>query len=290
MKNILKVIFCTIFFLIITNFSYAQLSYKFIEPNISFSYNKERFEISNRYSNTYYNTESYDFKAKTKTKNDVTITVKANQTPKKVPSIKLQDSIMTSKIEELKTFENDSTSLIENDKTVKYINDFLCIGFSILDKSNKKKTTLITCNHITKNDVTEVTLLSLNSESLSKDYETLKGFLQGFKSYSEEEILDEEKKIKEAFVFKVEKVTKKVEKLSFRENAYIGVFKLNEKTSLKLKEIRIINKFGSENFTPEKNGSVYFACKKNDSEENIGEAIFINSFEKEVIIPFNFKQ
>lgn len=289
MKNISKVNFGVIFFLIITNFSYAQLSYKFIEPNISFSYNEELFEISNRYSNTYYNTENYDFKVKTKS--DITITVKADHPPKKIRSVMFMDSVMTSRIEDVKTFfKKDSITIIEIDKKIKHISDFLCVGFTILDKNSKEKISSITCNHITINDKTEVTLLSSGNVSLSENYEIIKTFLEGFKTYSEQEILKEEQTIKDAVEIIVEKSTKEVKLFSDRKNAYVGVLKVNKKMSSKLKEIRIINSFGKEIFTPERNGNVYFACKKNDVEENSGEAIFINSFGKEVIIPFKFRQ
>lgn len=36
-------------------------AYKFIEPNISVSYDSNYFKIEKRYSNTYYETEAYDF-------------------------------------------------------------------------------------------------------------------------------------------------------------------------------------------------------------------------------------
>lgn len=289
MKNISKINFSVIFFLIITNFSYAQLSYKFIEPNISFSFNKELFEISNRYSNTYHNTENYDFKVKNKS--NIVITVKADHPPKKIRSVVFMDSVMTSRIEDVKAFfKKDSITIIEIDKKINHISDFLCVGFTILEKSNKEKTSSITCNHITINDKTEVTLLSSGDVSLSENYEIIKTFLEGFKTYSEQEIQKEEQKIKDDVEIVVEKSTKEIKLFSDRKNAYIGVLKVNKKISSKLKEIRITNSLGKEIFTPEKNGNVYFACKKNATEENNGEAIFINSFGKEVIIPFKFKQ
>ncbi|MFK7058709.1 hypothetical protein V3Q90_01045 [Flavobacterium oreochromis] len=289
MKNISKINFSIISFLIITNFSYAQLSYKFIEPNISISYNKELFEISNRYSNTYYNTENYDFKVKNKS--NITITVKADYPPKKIRSVEFMDSVMSSRIEDVKAFfKKDSITIIEIDKKINHISDFLCFGFTILEKNSKEKTSSITCNHITVNDKTEITLLSSVNTSLSKNYEIIKTFLEGFKTYSEQEIQKEEQKIKDNVEIVVEKSTKEIKSFSYIKNAYIGVLKVNKKISSKLKKIRIINSLGKEVFTPEKNGNVYFACKKNATEENNGEAIFINSFGKEVIIPFKFKQ
>ena len=74
-------------------FGQKQNSYKFIEPNISLSYDSNRYQITNRYSNTAYETESYDFEFRLDTVNKVNINIKANH-PIDFPPRKTLDSLM----------------------------------------------------------------------------------------------------------------------------------------------------------------------------------------------------
>jgi hypothetical protein len=174
----------------------GQNSYKFIEPNISFSYDSTKLKISNRYSNTFYETESYDFKSIVDANNKIIINVKADHSVEKPISKLTLQKKMTERIPEILKLNDGRISILEYDKTVRQVGDFLCFGFILFDEKTKITRTAITYNHITTADLTEIGLLSQNRKSLSSDYKILENFIQGFTAYSKEKIFKEDSLIK----------------------------------------------------------------------------------------------
>src|SRR6187402_1131839 len=68
-------------------------SYKFIEPNISVSYDSNVLKITQRYSNTFYKTESYDFSYQGDTAKKALIHISASN-PTEYPPKKQRDSLI----------------------------------------------------------------------------------------------------------------------------------------------------------------------------------------------------
>ncbi|MGG9963125.1 hypothetical protein [Ferruginibacter sp. SUN106] len=270
-------------------FAQQPALYKFIEPNISVSYDSNNFQITNRYSNATYETESYDFEYKVDTINRVRISINANH-PIPFPPKKTQDSIMLLGLEEIKATENDSFAIVSYDKQVKNINGFSCIGFVGYDKINKQYATVISCYHFSADDYTEIKLLSTNKNNLSADYELLQGFLNSFKAYSKAAIAKEEKLITSKYTVTVSPVKTVIEDFQYRKKTFVGMVKIKGKMEHTIKECQLINDFGKEIFIPAPDGSILIMCndKKKGTVIKKGALVLLNSFGKTVKVPFTF--
>ena len=282
-------LFSLLLLLVSANIFAQKKAYKFIEPNISISYDSNRFQITHRYSNSVYETESYDFEFKPDTVNKVNINISANN-PINFPPRKTRDSIMLLGLSEIKNMENDSFAIVSYDKQVRDINGFGCLGFVGYDKTHKEYATLISCFHFSPNDYTELKYTSANRNNLDADYELLKNFLSDFKTYSEADITNEENLIKSKYTVIVlpEKTT--TNDLQHRPKTFIGIVKTKEKLGNTIKEVRLTNDFGKEIFSPEPNGSVPIICNDKEKGKLVkrGELVLLNSFGKSVKIPFTF--
>ena len=270
---------------------FGQNNYQFIEPNISFSYDSTKMKITDRYSNTFYETEAYDFCTTFDTINKVRINVKANHpVVNTFPAIE-QERIMNDRIKEFQKFKKKKVSLVDFDKTVRHIGEFLCAGFILLDKKTKTTMTTIVCNHISNVDITEVQLTSFKRKTLSPDYKIVEDFLKGFSSYPKEKIFTEDSLINAKYTISILKANDTMENLSWRKRSYFAVVKTNEQLMHKVKEVRLNNSYGKEIFKANDNGEVYIYCwdKEKGIIERKGELIIINSFGKNVKIPFTFK-
>ena len=282
-------LFSLALFLVSINIFGQKNSYKFIEPNVSISYDSNRFQITNRYSNTSNETESYDFEFKPDTINKVNVSINANH-PIDFPPRKTRDSLMLLSLSEIKNMENDSFAIVSYDKQVRDINGFACLGFVGYDKINKQYATLISCFHFSPNDYTELKYVSINKNNLDADYEILKNFLTDFKTYSKAVITNEENLIKSKYTVIVlpEKTT--TNDFQHRPKSFIGIVKTKEKLENTIKEVQLTNDFGKEIFSPEPNGSVPIICNDKEKGKVVkkGELVLLNSFGKSVKIPFTF--
>ena len=110
-------------------------SYQFIEPNISISYDNNYYKITNYYSNSFYETEEYDFEYLSASfDSHTTFNIKAAQPPKLLLSLRKQDSIMLSRFVNARKQINDSIQTIVYDTVVRHINGFSCLRFVLKDK------------------------------------------------------------------------------------------------------------------------------------------------------------
>ena len=261
-------------------------SYKFIEPNISIAYDSNRFQITNRYSNTTYETESYDL---IDTVNKVRIQINANH-PVDFPPRKTLDSLMLLGLSEIKAMENDTFAITNYDKQVKDVNGFACLGFVGYDKINNKYAATISCYHLSANDNTEIKFLSIDKNDLDADYELLKNFLTGFKTYSKADVAKEDKLLKSKYTILVSPTKTAIGNFQFRPKTFVGIVKTRQKLENTVKEVRLTNDFGQEIFEPGPDGSVAIACNDKVKGKTIkkGEFVLLNSFGKNVKIPFTF--
>lgn len=279
----------TLLLLSVNLFGQKANSYKFIEPNISIAYDSNRFQITNRYSNTFYETESYDFEFKVDTVNKVSINIKANH-PIDFPPRKTLDSLMLLGLADIKAMENDTFAITNYDKQIRDINGFACLGFVGYDKVNKKYATIISCYHLSANDNTEIKFLSANKNDLDTDYELLKDFLTDFKTYSKADIAKEDKLIKSKYSIIVSPTKTVIENFQFRPKTFVGIVKTKQKLEYSVKEVRLTNEFGQEIFAPSPDGSVTIMCNDKAKGKTIkkGEFVLLNSFGKNVKVPFTF--
>lgn len=294
MKIKYKISISSLLLVLISTIVIGQNNYKFIKPNISISYDSNKIKITERYSNTFYETEAYDFKPLTDKANNINIHIKAQHPQSKVLTFKEQEEMMQKEIDKTKNVINDSISYLEYDKKVRNVNGFLCSGFILINKKSNKTVASIICNHVTDSDFTGVKLISFNRQSLKRDYEILENFLKGFKAYSKKSIETEDSTIKSNYTIKINYTSNTIENLNWRKNSNFAIISTNEKLKHKIKEFRLsISEVGDakEIFPANDKGDIYiaFSDKNKGSIERKGELIILNSFGKNVKIPFSFK-
>lgn len=266
----------------------GQNTYKFIEPNISISYDSNYFKIRQRYSNTFYETEAYDFSYQGDSTKKVTIHIKAAQ-PIEFPPKQLRDSLILAGLDEIKNAQNDTFSITSIDKKVRDINDFSCVGIVGYDKVRKEYATIISGYHFSENDNTEISFMS-NGKDLDKEYAIITSFLNGFKSYSKKEADNEDELIKSKYSVQVVPTQTAIDNFMYRPKTYVGIVSTKQPLQHKILEVRLTGSIGQEIFTPDDNGVVYIIS--NDKEKGTvvkkGELVLLNSFGKKVKLPFTF--
>jgi len=263
-------------------------SYKFIEPNISVSYDSNFLKITQRFSNSFYKTESYDFSYQGDTAKKALIRISAGN-PTEYPPQKHRDSLILAGIEEIKSTLKDAFSLIDIDKQIKDINGFSCAGIVGYDKLSKKYTTFIKCYRFTDIDNTEVNYFSKGND-LKIEYQILTPFLSAVKSYSQKEIDHEDSLIKSKYTVVVNPTETIVENFKYRPKTYIGIVSVSQKLEHKISEVTLTGSLAQEIFSPNEDAQV--PISSNDSEKGSvtkrGELILLNSFGKKVNLPFTF--
>jgi hypothetical protein len=261
---------------------------KFIEPNISISFDSNYFKISDRYSNTTYGTESYDLTYQGNPSKIVRIHIKADHPVESFPK-KERDSLILAGMEEMINTVNDTFSIISIDKQIREINGFSCTGFTGYDKIEKVYSSFIGCYHSSENDNTEIRYMS-NGKDIEAEYKLLTSFLSGFHSYSAQQIASEDSIIKNKYTVVVTETRTIPDDLKYRPKTYIGIVSTKEKPAHPISEVRLNSPLGFEIFTPGIDGQLLIVS--NDKEKGLatknGELVLLNSFGKKVKVPFSF--
>ncbi len=269
-------------------FAQTNNKYKFIEPNISISYDSNNFRQETRYSNTFYETETYDLSFGADTPHKGNVQIRAGL-PVEYPSRQTMDSFLLAGLEQMKAIQNDTFSIVAMDKKVRDINGFLCVGVTGYNKKTKEYGTSITGFHFSDNDYTELILMSPGN-NLDKEYILLTNFLGGFKSYSAKEIESEEALIKNKYTVLVTPLSTVIENFQYRPKTYTGVVSTTQALEHRVAEVQLERSTGKEIFSPDKDGQVPIIS--NDEEKGTvtkkGELVLLNSFGKKVKLPFTF--
>lgn len=289
MKNYYNT-FLLLFSFLFLNVSGQKLnSYKFIEPNISVSYDSNYFKISQFYSNSFYETEGYDFKYQKDLRNKITIHIKADN-PERSTSSNLVDSQMYSGLNSLKNLNSDSFKIMSINESPRHIQGFSLAGFVLYDKISKQYSTLIRGFHLSDNDKTEINYTSFYRNDIEKEYEILKTFLQNFKSYSKDRIAVEEKQIKNRYSIDVNPTKKNIDKFKHRQKTYLGIVSVKQPLQHQIAEVRLTISSGQEIFSSDNNKQIPIICldEKKGNIVKTGELILFNSFGKKVKLPFTF--
>jgi hypothetical protein len=213
-------------------------SHKFIEPNVSVSYDSNYFKVTQRYSNTVYETEAYDFKYQKDTANKITIHLEADQAGGH-PPMSVVDEQMLSGLKHLKTVDTDSFKVVSIDDSLRHIHGFSLVGFVGYDKINKQYGTMISGFHLSDSDKTEIRYSSINRNDLEKEYEILKAFLSEFKPYSKEQIAKEEAQIRSKYSVFVKPTKKVIDNFKYRQKTYLGVVTVKQPLEHKISEVRL---------------------------------------------------
>ena len=205
------------------------------------------------------------------------------------PTIEQMNSILLSGLEQMKTMESDTVSIIMIDKKVRNINGFLCIGTTGYHKESKEYGTGITGFHYSDNDHTEL-IFSSPGNDLDKEYSKLADFLQNFRCYSAKEIKKEETLIKNKYTVMVTPATTVMADFKSQPKTYIGIVSTKQPLEHTIAEVRLETSVGEQLFSPGNEGKVPIIC--NDSKKGTvtkkGTLILLNSFGKKIKLPFRF--
>lgn len=112
------------------------------------------------------------------------------------------------------------------DTTVFHINNLHCTDFIVYDSEPKASGTSIVCNHLSANYMTEIKYTSLEDTTLATGYARLQQLLTSFKSYSQQEIQQEEALIKSMYMVTVTKAASTKEAI-LSGNAYTGLVEIS---------------------------------------------------------------
>jgi hypothetical protein len=264
---------------------------KFIEPNISLSYDSNYFKLTRQYGNTYYEIESCSFSYLKDTDNNRSIIVKAGF-PTGIQARQV-DSIMRGSLREMKIQTNDSFSIISIDTAVRHINGFSFLGFVGYDRFGGKYAAFINGIHVSGDDLTTVSYAVENGKDLEKEYVVLSQLLQGFKTFSMNQIHREDSLIKAKYKVDVKPALFMDDvkaRFKYQKKTFIGIVTVVPLPENKLMEVRLNTSGGQEIFEPNEKGVVAIIC--NDKEtgklEKKGELVLLNSFGKRVKVPFTF--
>jgi hypothetical protein len=286
----MKISFLITSFLSITFlFGQNKNGYKFIEPNISISYDSNLYSVGTRYSNSVYETEHFEFIFKPK-QDKIKIFVKADIPSIDFVSMKMLEESMTKRIEDVKKIQDGETELINYDKQVRKVGDFLCLGFVAFIKPIKSNMTSIICNHISDNDLTEISFIFIETKNLDSCYKIVLDFVSGFKYYTRAQVNYEDSLIKNNYSVSITKSSDTIENFKWRKTTFLGTVKINEQLKHKIKEVRLDMEYGQELFEVQKNGEIRISCndKGKGTIKKKGQVIIINSFGKNVKVPFEF--
>ena len=264
--------------------SFAQNKITFIEPNVSITYDSNVFVQKNRYSNTIYG-EAYDFYFK-KIKAPLThIHILAGFTKTK-PSKKLQDSIVIVTVNDVKSSKEAKRDLVYAESKPVSINGFSCIGLIMKDNKSDYHI-MIKGLSIFEDGTSEFQYISSGRKELDKEYEILKSFLSGFKSYTINQIKDEDAALQKKYTITIVPKENK-----FPSTTFTGLVQVKERLTNKIVEARITQAHGEfeEMFSPQPDGSMIISCfdKQTGKIDKKGYLVVLNSFGKRVNLPFSF--
>lgn len=266
----------------------GQTAYKFIEPNISMSYDSSLYQIGARYSNSFYGTEAYDFQYRGDSLKRLKIHVAAGK-PFNFPPLGMRDSLILAALHRIKNNPTDTFSLVAIDGKVRHINNFSCAGVSAFDKVNSRYATSIHCYHFSENDYTEIRLTS-SGKNLEEEYMLIDSFLKGFRSWPEKDMEMEEELVKTKYTVLVVPSPAIEDPFKFRQKTFIGIVTIKEALTHRIAEVRLNGSPGQEIFTPGEDGKTYIMS--NDYEKGsivkTGEVILVNAYGKKLKLPFSF--
>ncbi|MGC4100276.1 hypothetical protein [Ferruginibacter sp.] len=280
-------------------------AYQFVEPNIAISYDSNYFKLGERYSNSFYKTEAYDFTLKNDKTSKTRIHIKPETNNGQYITEAMLDSLMQAGTKDFKNVKSKDFSILSYDTAPSKINGFLCMGVILIDKNKKLAISTITCNHISPNDMTTLTYTSRGNSSLKNDYLILTKFLAGFISYSPQQIATHDSLVKAGFEISVTQTqkqhtdtTKSVKSgmteyhiENYNYEALIKVKSLSV-SAYKVKEVRVKLKTlnGYQVFDLSKNGDATITYYDADKGliSGSGEVIVTNLLDKDVAIPFTF--
>ena len=268
----------------------GQQAIKFFEPNILFLYDTVTMRLLQRDATAFRIKEA---QTEIKVRADIPVN-DPSKVSKKPTTFSELETYVKNQVVKLNnqpgSFSFTDQEVIDYDKNVKKVGDFLCYGF--VEKGGKSNSTRIFCFHISENDYTEVELKSFENKSLAQQYKVLENFFKGFKSYSKADLSNHVLANEKKYTILVKEAKEVLPAFANRTGDYLAVVTTKEKLDNKIKEVFITSAGGmSEGFKPNEKGEVYIACKAYTKGLTTGNGMFVfySSFGKEILVPFSFQ-
>jgi hypothetical protein len=287
----IKFIVFALMILSLSCFSQAAKGYKFIEPNISITFDTTQIKITNTYSNSVYKKEAVDlvyYKDKSVSK----VHISANQPLPQVPGEHFIDSFMMAGMKDMTRDLQKEIRIAAYDSVVRRIDSFHCAGIVFYHTKEKSYGINITCNHLSANDMTEFDYQSFTETSLETGYNRITTLLKGFKSYSLAAIQKEDDEIKKKYKVEIKKLENDSNVPAVPPHTFSGIVQISPTPTLLLFGIFIGDHVGQILFQPDKNNNIYITCNDPYDKGVIkksGTLVFFNSFGKKVELPVSFE-
>jgi hypothetical protein len=272
--------------------SYAQNFNKiqFVEPNISIQYDSLKYKVRGKFSNTIYKNEFIYFDVLNKEKLKITIKVEANSSIETVSNTTEKDSIVLAYKDKVFATKSNNIQLTYIDTGIVRINGFSCYGFGFTNLKEPEIYNAIRCIQESENNFTQIDYYGLNEKDFTSSYKNISVFLNGVKTYTNDDIRNMEKGIKEKYSFNIEPIPN----VSNKKNpySYNGKLTIKEKLQHKIVEVRIKqhNNDRYQSFKPNKTNTIFITLqdKEKGTLQKEGEVIFLNEVNKLFAVPFTF--
>lgn len=264
-------------------------SYLFIEPTVSLSYDSTVIKIKDRFSNTYYHTESYSL---TCFPTNAYVLIDARPSFE-IPTQKYQDSLIDISIKMSNSIDNDTIQVYKKGISIHY-KEFS--GFGLIVKAKKEKRYAISfyCSKFYDGGYCTIfySASSKNKiENYDNDYKNLASLIDGITTYTRKDFEVEDSLIVAKYSISVDSVGRPVDFPAYLKRSFFGEVKIKPTLEDKVKEVQVKWEYGSQIFTPKADGKIYIDC--NDKEKGLiekqCELILLDKFGKQVRVPFTFK-
>lgn len=271
-----------------TIFAQTSNSFLFIEPNVSLNYDSTVFKVKNLFSNSYYHTESYMFDC---IPTNAVVLIEANKASF-IPSQKVQDSLIDLSLEMTNKLDNDSIQIYKHGIPIHY-KGYSGLGFIAKGKKENKYAITFYCSKYYNGGYSTIfySASSTNKiENYDNDFEFLTSLIDGITTYNKEDYETEDSLIVAKYKVTVDSIGKPTDFREFINRTFYGKVIVTPTLTHKVKEVWVTGQNGSQIFTPQADGQIIIDF--NDSEKGvivkIGELILLNSFGKQVRVPFEF--
>jgi hypothetical protein len=261
-------------------------SYQFIEPNVSIRYDSNFFAVSQRFSNTYYGTESYQFKVKPDS--DAIVEMSAGYFESKITR-STQDSLTKLIMHEINQKVGDSVQLFL-DTSITRTRDFSCFRFVGKELGSSESSTTIIAIHVFDHGISQIIYGAHTKTEVKDEYGIVSDLIAGIRVYSKMEIDKEESRIRNSYHVVVYPQKSNMPRNAPSLKSFVGIVTTREKLHDQLQQVEIDNGSSKEIFTNVTPQGISFNCydKKTGLTKKTGNLVLLNSFGKKVKLPFSF--
>jgi hypothetical protein len=269
----------TLLITLITGNLYAQ--YRFIEPNIGFSYNSSELTIKDSSANAVTGTEAYGFTIAVPGRERSYAQVSTDNALVK-PGRSSEDSLYKALVNQVNRYAGDSM-IVEHKKFISH-KGFTGLGYLTRHTRQKAWSVAFYGARFLEDGICKVYYTSLSRQpidNMDKDFVKFTSLIDGIQTYSKKNIQKEAEALKRRYTVVVDSVS-----LSMPDISYAGRVRVKEKPEHPVHSV----KMDYQTYFPDYRGYVIIFCQDaaKGKIEKEAELILLNAIGKKVAIPFNF--